>query len=160
MRLSRLLAIILLLALPTWAVVTVDAVGPGATGTSISASTPLTWTHVVSGANTLLVVVVAVSRNPDTGNSVTATYNSVSMTSVAVVHSHNSTGGFVQMLYLVNPASGSHTVSLSIAGTLTSEVTIAGSVSFNGVNQTTPIGHTATAFGSGTTASVAVTSSS
>jgi hypothetical protein len=133
-----------------------DAVGPSSAGISVANGSTLSWSHTVSGSNTLLVVSVAVGANADGGLSLSATYNSVAMVSAAKVHSNNTSYGFVQLFYLVAPANGSHTVQVTLSGG-TADME-AGSVSFTGVNQTNPIAHIATAFGNSTTPAVTVTS--
>jgi len=78
------------------------------------------------------------------------------MTSAGIVHSNNRNAGFVQMFYLKAPASGTHAVQVTLnGGTADLE---GGSVSFTGVDQTTPVRNIATTSGSGTTPSVSVTS--
>lgn len=126
-----------------------DAVGPSSAGSS-----SLTWSHTNSGANRLLIVAIACSNDA----TATATYNGVSMSSVAKRTSNNDVGaGFAQMFSLIAPSTGANTVSISI--TVGSCVTFeGGSVSFTSVNQTTPISNTNTAFGNSTPASVTVTS--
>ena len=146
--------------LPVWqccAAVAVDAVGPSSSGTSASASS-LNWTHTVtgSGSNLALVVGVGVGANPDTGLSLSVTYNSVAITSVGLIHANNTDNGFVQIFCLAAPAGGSHTVAVSLSGG-TADL-IGGSISFTGVSQTAPCKNAATAYNSGTSVSVAITS--
>lgn len=85
------------------------------------------------------------------------TYNGVTLTSVAKVHSNNTAGaGYVELFRLIAPATGANTV---VATTSASVGSIsAGSVSFNGVDQTSPLGTAQTAFGNSDTVSVAVPS--
>lgn len=132
-----------------------DTVGPSSAGASATATNTVSWSHTCSGSSRLLIAAVAVGQNPDTGITTSATYNSVAMTSVGVVHANNSGSGYVQMFRLVNPASGANTVAVTASTTV--NALSAGSVSFTGVDQTTPIGTPATAFGFSTTPSVAVT---
>src|SRR5204862_256568 len=129
--------------------VTVDAVGPSAAGASVSSGTTLSWSHTVSptGSNLLLTVAVAVGRTPDTGLALSVTYNGVPMTSAGLVHSNNQNAGLVQMFYLPAPAPGAHTVQVTLSGG--SADLEAGSVSFTGVDQTTPVRNIASRFGSG-----------
>jgi len=77
------------------------------------------------------------------------------MTSLAKVHSNNQTGGFVEMFYLVAPATGSNTVSCTVSSS--SQLT-GGSVSFTEVDQTTPLANAVTNFGDSAAPSVTVTS--
>lgn len=143
-----------------------DAVGPSAAGatqsTSTPQSTPLTWSHTCTGESRLLVVGVAVGVPGPSSDStfvVAVTYNSTPMTSLAKVHSNNSTTGFIELFYLVAPSAGANTVSVSITANAGLGFTLsAGSVSFTGVDQSTPLVNTATNIGSGTTPTVNVTS--
>src|SRR5262249_39479413 len=116
-----------------------DAVGPDATGTSVTSGSTLSWSHTVTstGSNLLLTVGVAIGRSPDTAINVAVTYNAVPMTSGAKVHSNDRADGFVQMFYLVAPAPGAHTVQVTLTGGTASIE--AGSVSFTGVDQATPV---------------------
>lgn len=134
-----------------------DAVGPSSAGTSTT-GTSLSWNHTCSGSNRLLVVGAAIGASDDTGITATATYNGTSMTSAGLVHSNNSTDGYVQIFYLAAPATGANTVAITITG---GSVDIeAGSISFTGTDQSTPLANTTTNAGSGTTASVSITNSS
>ncbi|MBZ5512720.1 MAG: hypothetical protein LAN70_16350 [Acidobacteriia bacterium] len=99
---------------------------------------------------------VAVGTMPDTGKLLAVTYNGVPMTSVGIVHSNNRTLGFVQLFYLKAPAAGTHPVQVTLSGGTASLE--AGSVSFTGVDPTTPVRNIATSFGSGVSPKVTVTS--
>jgi hypothetical protein len=72
------------------------------------------------------------------------------------VHSNNRNTGFVQMFYLKAPATGAHTVQVTLSGG-TADLE-GGSVSFTGVDQTTPVRNIVTTFGSGTAPTVSVLS--
>lgn len=144
-----------------------DAVGPSSAGATHaqSATSPMTlsWSHTCTGSNRLLIVSVAVGPAASDANvsALTVTYNGVSMTSVGRVHSNAATAGFVEMFRLIAPATGPNTVLVTCTfGGADSMSLSAGSVSFTGVDQTTPIAHTNTATGSSATPSVAVTSAS
>jgi len=131
-------------------------VGPGSAGASVAGGSSLSWTHTVSGTSRLLTVGIAVGSGTDSGLSLSAAYNGVAMTSAAIVHSNNQTAGFTQLFYLVNPPMGAYTVQVMLAGG-TADLE-GGSVSFTGVNQTTPLRNAATNFGAGTSASMTVSS--
>jgi chitodextrinase len=137
------------------ATVSVDSVGPGATGVATANGATLTWNHTVSGSNRLLTVGVAIGVNSDT-RTVSVTYNGIAMTSAGKVHSYNRTDGFVELFYLAAPAAGAHSVQLTMTGG--SAAIEAGSVSFTGVNQTTPVRNIVTAFGNSTAPAVTVAS--
>jgi hypothetical protein len=79
------------------------------------------------------------------------------MTSLGKVHTNNQTGGFVELFYLVAPATGANTVSYTASATGDLG---GGSVSFTGVDQTTPVANTATNFGTGTSVTLSVTNAS
>jgi hypothetical protein len=135
--------------------VTFDAVGPSSAGTATT-GTSLSWSHTCSGTNRLLVVSVSIGMaGGDTNHVTSVTYNSVAMTSIAKVHSNNDVTGYVEMFYLIAPSTGTNTV--QVTGNETADM-VSGSVSFTGVDQSTPLSNTATNWGSGTNISVSVTS--
>ena len=127
----------------------VDAV----TEASGSGAGPFTWSHTCSGSNRILMVGVSYY---DSGDTISAlTYNSVSMT--VVPSSTVSNGQYTSTLYyLVAPATGSNTVSVTFTGGVFDFK--AGSISYTGGDQSAPLGTAATATGSSTTPSVTVTS--
>jgi hypothetical protein len=139
----------------TSAGVDVDSVSPGPSGASSAGSTTTSWGHTCTGTNRLLIVGVAVGGNPSTGITTSVTYNGLAMTSIGSVASNNDTVGYVQLFRLVAPTVGTHSVVVTTS--LTTSATSAGSVSFVGVNQSTPVGTPVTAFGDSTTPSVTVT---
>lgn len=106
-----------------------DAVGPSASGTT-SATSPITWTHVCGASATHLLVGATWDGSPDGGGSMSATYNSVAMTSLGVWHTGGGTAGFLQVWALAAPATGSHSVSVTAGGSPGG--INAGSVSFTG----------------------------
>src|SRR5581483_711212 len=128
--------------------VAVDSVGPGAGGAGVSSGSTLSWSHTVgTGSGLLLTVGVTVGKSNDKTVTVGVTYNGVAMQSAGLVHSNNRNTGYVQLFYLVAPATGAHTVQVTLTGGTASIE--AGSVSFTGVNQSTPIRNVSSAFGSG-----------
>jgi hypothetical protein len=155
------LTLVGVLILSSWqcvASVAIDAVGPSASGTSASGASSLTWSHTVtsSGSNLALVVGVGVGVNADTGMTLSVTYNSMPMASVGLVHADNQSAGFVQMFCLAAPTSGAHTVAITLSGG--TAVLIGGSISFTGVNQSSPCKNAVTASSNSTSVSVSVTS--
>jgi hypothetical protein len=78
------------------------------------------------------------------------------MTSAGTVHSNNGTTGRVELFYLKNPALGANTVAVTNSGT--SADLEAGSVSFTGVDQTTPVRNITTNAGLDTSPSLTVSS--
>lgn len=131
-----------------------DAVGPSAAGASSLGSTSLTWSHTCTGSDRCLIVGVALSPTAsDAGFATTATYNGVAMTSIGLVHSAGNTSGYVQMFRLAGPATGANTVAVTATGG-TPDALSGGSVSFTGVDQTTPVGTAFTANSPGVNAIV------
>src|SRR5436190_1528347 len=135
-----------------------DAVAPSAGGSAVGSGSSLTWDHTVTttGSNLLLTVGVALGKQGDAGMSLSVTYNGVAMTSAGLVHSNNDDSGYVQLFYLKAPATGTHPVVVTLSGGTASLE--AGSLSFSGVDQTTPVRNITTAAGSGTTPAVTVAS--
>ena len=133
--------------------VVLDAVGPNSTGTATTGNS-LSWSHTCSGTNRLLTVSLSVGSGT-TATVTSVTYNGVAMTEAARVMSNNQNDGYVKLFYLVAPATGSNTVQVTCDS---SKPLIAGSVSFTGVDQTTPVSNLATNFGSSASPSVTVSS--
>lgn len=131
-----------------------DAVSPTSSGAS-AAATNVSWTHTCTGSNLVLYVGVAVGISPDTGVTSTATYNSVSMTSIAKIHSDNATAGYIELFRLINPPTGAHSV---FVGVSSSSNILAGGVSVTGADQTTPEASVNSVAGVGTSAGQTVSS--
>ncbi len=103
-----------------------------ASKSSSGGATGLTFANTVaSGASLLLVYCI----HGATGDTITATFNGVSMTSGGMITSLN--GRDCQVFYLVNPASGTHNV---VLGTSSSVAWNAVAFSVSGSNTTTPLG--------------------
>ena len=114
---------------------------------------PFTWSHTCAGSDRVLLVGISYYDSGDTVSAIT--YNSVAMT--VVPSSTVSNGQYTVSFYrLIAPATGSNTVSITFTGNVFDFK--AGSVSFTGADQTTPLGTAVTATGSSTTPSVTVTS--
>lgn len=151
MRRGLLAILFLLVSAPAWAALAVDT----ASSTSSSGVGPFTFSHTVTGSETVLLVGIALYDSNDVVSGVT--YNGVAMT--AVPSSTVSNGQYTTTLYyLVAPASGANNVSVSVTGTVF-EIGI-GSISLTGADQATPLGTANTATGNSTTPSVNVTSAS
>ncbi len=100
------------------------------------------WDHVCAGTNRLLVVGVSVSG----GNTVsTITYAGVTLTKAG----HIASSGFdrAEMWYLIAPATGTNTITVTLAGVARA---ILGATSWTATHQTTPVGTLATGTGTGT----------
>jgi len=111
------------------------AVAVDATSTSTgSGGSTLSWSHTVSGSNTLLIC----SAHISSGSAVsTFRFNSVDLT-LKSSHPSSASTYFVEMWYLIAPASGTHTVALTLSGG--ADNTVAGCTSFTGADQASPIG--------------------
>lgn len=95
-------------------------------GPNPPATAPQTWSHTCSGSDRLLVV-GAVSLN-DTVTGVT--YNGTSMTFIAKTSYPGAGRQGVAMYYLLNPATGTNTISVNGSGNVTGFAS-----SYTGVNQ-------------------------
>lgn len=150
-----------------------DAVGPSSAGQG-HFSTPTSgvvesWSHTCTGSDLILLVGVALGvQGPDVDTTAvfTATYNSVPMADCGVgkVHAAGAAEGFIQVFFLLNPTTGANTVNVSQAGyTPTASAlftSTVGSLSFTGVDQTTPFRNADGTTGTGTSASNPVTGGS
>lgn len=124
-----------------------------------SITSPLTWSFTNTAGNLLIVGVIATG---DTGTSTITgvTYNGVSMTAVTnAPRTWNTTASAVYLFFLVNPATGANTVSVSASIAGANPDIIAGAISFSGANTSSPVSAGFTNFSTvvGTTASVSVT---
>ena len=128
--------------------VTIDSVT-----TYAADSSSFSFSHSCSGSDLLLIV----SVHCDNGIDVSAvTYAGQSLTLVSqLVHSNGKPK--VEVWRLISPPVGSNTVAVTLSGGNSDKVTI-GAISYNGVNQTTPIDGVTSAQGYSTSASVTVTS--
>jgi hypothetical protein len=115
--------------------VTFDAVGPSSAGVGGVGVTSLSWNHVVSGSSTLVAVWATTGVDAST---LAATSGGTSMTTSGPLkrHSADSSAGFGQMFYLAGVSAG--TVAMSVTGIGSAEACTGGSVSLNGVDQSTP----------------------
>lgn len=133
-----------------------DALGPSSAGSGTTNTTSISWNHTCSGSNRLLIVGVGMG-GATASVTTSVTYNSVGMTSMGQVLSDNQTDGWVEMFYLIAPSTGTNQVVYTCSH---SRDLTGGSLSYTGVDQTTPVVNTATAFGASTTPSVNVTNPS
>src|SRR2546427_236510 len=136
--------------------ITVSVLAPTAGEVSSSqtgGTSTTTWAHTTSGTNRVLVVGVSWA-NITTRTVSSVTYNNVAMTSAGSAVNAGNAGA--EIFYLVAPAVGSNTVTVTLSGSANSLV--GGAVTLTGVNQTTPLRIFASATGSSTTPSVTVTS--
>jgi len=142
---------ILLLLLLTRVAFGAIALDTAASNGSAGAS-PITWTHTVSGSNTILFVGLSMRDRTTTISAVT--FNSVAMTfldsSIQSGQAHQS-----HLYYLTNPDAGAHTISISTSSSITRTGC---SISFTGVNQSAPLGTQQKNSGDFTTTTVDVSS--
>ncbi len=117
--------------------------------------TTLSWSHTTSAQNNRLLVVGLSINNP----SVTATsitYNGSNLTKLTGRSCDTSSGCEDELWYLVNPATGTNTISVTLSGA--SNIG-AGAATYYNVDQTTPLGAATTNSGNSTgAASVTVSS--
>jgi hypothetical protein len=143
-----IIAIFLVLAgaSSAWADVAFDA----STQDIFRTSSSFSFSHTTTGNQRYLTVAGAVNSVDSTG----VTYNSVSMS----LKSRSTSGSLRSEIYeLVNPASGSNSVAVTLPS---SQSVICRAVSFTGVNPSTPTGTASTnALGSGTSNTATVTAS-
>lgn len=125
------------------------AVGPPVVDTMQSTSAgnvaSLSWTHTASGSHRLVVVGLSWGLGGATVTS--ATYGGVAMTEIGT--RNNTTKNIRASLYmLVAPPTGAQVVVVTFSGGV-GDHAFGGSVSFTGVDQTTPVGPFASSVGGG-----------
>lgn len=127
----------------------------GAQGKVTAATTLDVAVDGIGGSDVLMLVSVGtgVPAANDGVYTTTATFNSVSMTSLSKVHSNGQTAGYVQVFYLKNPSSGSHNIHVATSSTADIEVS---AVVIGGTDGATPVALNS-GTGSSATPSVALT---
>lgn len=120
-----------------------------------AAASTYNWSHTCTGSDRFLAVDVSLLSAGSTVTSIT--YNGVALSFIGAQSTVTSFGR-VESWGLVNPASGSNSIAVTLSGTIASAGT---AVSYTGVHQTTPTeafnSAQATNTGSATDASVVVT---
>lgn len=112
----------------THAAIAFDATSTqGQSGATVS---PATWSHTVTGSNTVLDV--CIEGNGTSDFSTGASYNGVAMTKVAT-KLDNTNGIFVDQYQLFNAATGAHNVSTTFT-TGSGKQILAGAISFSGAS--------------------------
>lgn len=110
----------------------------GVAGTYAYPVTTLTWSHTITGANSVILAWIQVP----TGRTITAaTYAGAAMTFGA----NKVADQDLHCYYKIGPATGANDVSFTMSGAANEMV--GGSQSFNGADQTTPFGTFVTASG-------------
>ncbi|MBN1567004.1 MAG: DUF2341 domain-containing protein [Acidobacteria bacterium] len=144
------------LSLTCQAAVTVDAVSSRNTGANTSLTLPIsgdTWTHTVSGANTILIVGVAINQSNASESVSSVTFNGDALTRVGAAVRNNDVQ--TELWYQLAPDAGTY----SIVVTLDSAARfVGGAISLNGVDQNTPLGTYAGTSGNSSSPSITVTS--
>lgn len=142
-----------------------DAVSNAAGHGGANPSSPITFSHTCSGSNRYLEVDITVGTPtaPDSDIAITGvTYNGVSLTQVpgSLVHSAGSNRGYCVKYYLVAPATGTNTVSISFTNSSPEalDAIACAAKSFNNVNQTAPFSNLVSATGTSSAPGVNATS--
>ena len=128
------------------------------TTSTASNYTSISWSHTVNVVDSTVLIVGLSWRNVGAGTQTvtSVTYNGSAMTLVRKDEYHQSASKSTGIYYLVNPASGAHTVQVTWEGTIYKAV--GGAVSFTGVDQTNPVNASAgTAGATGTALSTSIT---
>jgi hypothetical protein len=148
-----LCAILISLSLPQH--VRAQGINFDAASSAVNSSTStntLSWSHTTSGSDRILIVGVSI-RNESSETVSTVTYGTGNLTFVG--SATNGTLSRAEIWQLVNPATGTNTVTVTLSG---NSKFVGGAATFTGVHQTTPLGTFASATGNSTTPSVNVTS--
>jgi len=136
---------------PAWAAVTLDAT----TKASVQSAGSLTWSHTVSGSSRLLIVGVTVD-DVTQQNITGVTYAGTAMTKIGTAAA--AAGTQTTLWQLVAPATGANNVVATSSISTTPTMGVA--MSFNGVDQTTPVGTPGTNTNTNGTSSVTIASTS
>lgn len=121
-----------------------------------ASSASITWNHTVTSASSNLLLVVSVAIDAPGGGDpvISATYNTVAMTKASAVEDGGGNARS-ELWYLAGPATGLNQV--KVVKTLTKKAVVS-SLSFAGVDQTTPVGLSASAQATSASPSVVVSS--
>ena len=93
----------------------------------------ISWSHTVTGTNTLLVVGVSTANQDNTISSIT--YNSVALTLIRT--DVNAGANLSSLWYLVNPSTGANTITVTFGESISTAY--AAAVSLTEVNQSNPL---------------------
>ena len=133
----------------TTPVVTLDA----SSHNSNTTGTTLAWSHTV-GSNSNRFLLVGVMGDTSGVGASSVTYGAASLTKLGTSGGYN---GVVEIWYLVNPTSGTDTITITMASSCAK---VGGAASWYNVDQSTPVSTSGSASGSGNGSIDAVTLSS
>jgi hypothetical protein len=121
--------------------VALDAVSQSATTNSVSSKS---WSHTVSGANRLLLVMVQWNQPSNSETVSSVTYGGTALTQVGsnVIAGGSGLDRCTALFRLIAPATGTANIVVTMSAACTF---LAGGTSFTGVDQTTPLGTPQTA---------------
>lgn len=157
---SALAGVLLFCMATAHAQVALDSV-TSASGVLNSGTPTLTFSHVTTGTNRILVVGVSLNISGNTGTSISGiTYSGAALQSAGT--QANGTNRHTEIWYLIAPSTTGNNnvvITLSISGGGNIGV-VAGAATFTGADQSTPIRTFASSTGSSTNAFVNVASSS
>jgi hypothetical protein len=129
--------------------------GAGSRGFIFGGAVTASYTHTVaSGADRVAIVLGKYHDSSNTASgsiTITATFGGQAMTALGSLMNNNTTGDKTTLLYLLNPPTGSQTVTVSCTSPQVNRGCIAVGMTFRGVKNLGPL---ATSFGSGTTSSI------
>lgn len=133
--------------------ITLDAVS---TTTVVDPFTSASVNHTTgTGGNRLMMVGISYEDDNTAGLSVTSvTYGGTPLT--LVVATNAAAEAATRIYYLLNPPSGTATLTVNVSGASTGDTLMVGVATFFGVNQTTPLGAAVMARGASTSASLNV----
>lgn len=116
-----------------------------------NAATSASWTHTVTGSNTVGIMGVTFAAGTDVSG--TPTWNGVNMTLLLSLSVGGATFDKSYLYYIVNPGTGTITVN----NTGGANYIYCGSLSYTGVDQTTPVDASGTGTATGTSITKSLT---
>jgi hypothetical protein len=135
-----------------------DAVGPAGGGGATGSTTPISWSHIATGSN--LVMLAAFSLDDSITNVAlsSVSYGSQPMSLVGTQSNNNQAQGYLAVYKLLAPTAGTANVTATMSPGTT--VWSGGSITFTGADQTTGFGAPPTpTFGSSSSGSITIASS-
>lgn len=106
-------------------------------GTTWGSGTSLSWSHTCSGTDRVLLVMSYV-YNGTAASATSITYNGVALTKAdGVASTLESNNQYVELWYLVAPATGANTITINYSASVSNSSGDA--ISFTGVDQSNPI---------------------